>query len=89
MAIWHKGAKLLIIERTIRNLFHMFLAQVECHESYEKEMERLEERRELLVNGNVVKSPKTPEECKQARLEFARAMGFKNVNQKPEVKHGI
>jgi len=89
MAIWHKGAKLLIIERTIRNLFHMCLAQVECHESYEKEMERLEERRKFLVDGDIVKAPKTPEECKQARLEFARAMGFKNVNQKPEVKHGI
>jgi hypothetical protein len=86
LAIWHKGAKLLIIERTIQHLYHLRLSQAE-HKDYESEINRLEERRESLLNGNVIKVPKTPEEQKQAMKEFAAALGLKQV--KPEVKDAI
>ena len=88
IAIWHRGAKLLIIERAIRNLYHMRVAQFAEHKAYEKEIERLEERRKSLVDGDIVKAPKTPEECKQARIAFAQSLGLKRIDKKTEVKDG-
>lgn len=82
LAVWHRGAKLILIERQLNHLFHLRAATLDNHEPYAEEVERLENEKDKIINPKKHKRPTTPEEMKQARLEFAQTLGLKVVAPK-------
>lgn len=81
IAIWHKGAQISLLNGKIERLAHLRLAQMESPEGFEKEVERLQNIQMQLLNIQAPR-PQTPEECAQARFEFAKAVGLKILNKK-------
>ena len=87
-AQWHKGSKILLLEKKKENLYHARLASNGESESYIKEFERLEDSLQNCYVNKIMKRPKTKEEQKEVLKVMAVSLGFK-VHKKKEVADGV
>jgi hypothetical protein len=77
LAIMHKGARQLLVEQKMENLYHLRLAQAEGT-YYSDEIRRLEgELWRLEVRTGAPRRKITPEEAARNRRELAAVMGLK------------
>lgn len=75
--LWHKGAKILLLEKKKEELYHMRLSQHGEAESYEKEIGRLDEILQSCFVNQVRPGPKTESEQRDALKAMALSLGLK------------